>query len=78
MDLEGCTVIKQGAEGKLYKGLYLEKKVIVKERFKKLYRHKDLDECLTKERMKAEAKAIVRSKSSGNNNILYQPTPPCK
>uniref|UniRef100_A0A1B6H149 non-specific serine/threonine protein kinase n=1 Tax=Cuerna arida TaxID=1464854 RepID=A0A1B6H149_9HEMI len=57
--------VKQGAEGKLYKGIYLGKEVIVKERFKKLYRHQDLDEHLTRERMKAEAKAIIRSKNAG-------------
>lgn len=60
------TVIKQGAEGKLYKGMYLGRKAVAKERFRKLYRHSDLDEHLSKERMKAEAKAIVKSKSAGN------------
>lgn len=65
------TVIKQGAEGKLYTGLYLGRKAIAKERFRKLYRHSDLDENLTKERMKAEAKAIVKSKSAGKPTLAY-------
>ncbi|XP_054268804.1 EKC/KEOPS complex subunit TP53RK-like [Macrosteles quadrilineatus] len=66
MDLNAnYMVIKQGAEGKIYKGLYLNKRVIVKERFVKHYRINDLDEHLTKERMKAEAKTIVKSKNAG-------------
>ncbi|KAK3921700.1 EKC/KEOPS complex subunit TP53RK [Frankliniella fusca] len=64
-DLEGFELFKQGAEGRLYKGTYLGRPAVVKERFKKFYRHPDLDEHLTKERMKAEARAIVRSKTAG-------------
>lgn len=59
-------LIAQGAEARLYKGTYLGKSVIVKERFEKKYRHPDLDERLTKERIKAESRAIVRAKSAGN------------
>uniref|UniRef100_A0A1B6DMU1 non-specific serine/threonine protein kinase n=1 Tax=Clastoptera arizonana TaxID=38151 RepID=A0A1B6DMU1_9HEMI len=59
------TILKQGAEGKIYKGIYLEHPTIVKERFKKLYRHPVLDDQLCKERIKAEARAIVKSKGAG-------------
>ncbi|KAE8742332.1 hypothetical protein FOCC_FOCC012131 [Frankliniella occidentalis] len=62
---EGFELFKQGAEGRVYKGTYLGRPTIVKERFKKFYRHPDLDEHLTKERMKAEARAIARSKTAG-------------
>lgn len=65
MNLENFHVIKQGAEAKLYTGTYLGKKVIVKERFLKKYRHIDLDRMLTKERIKAECKAIVKCKALG-------------
>ncbi|XP_075225418.1 TP53 regulating kinase [Lycorma delicatula] len=59
------TIIKQGAEGRIYKGVYLQKPVIVKERFNKKYRHPELDDTLTKERIKAEARGIVRCKVAG-------------
>ncbi|XP_014216140.1 TP53-regulating kinase [Copidosoma floridanum] len=58
-------LIAQGAEARLYKSTYLGKPVIIKERFEKKYRHADLDVRLTKERIKAEARAIVRAKSAG-------------
>jgi TP53 regulating kinase-like protein len=58
-------LIKQGAEAKLYKGNYLGRPAIVKERFKKRYRHINLDDHLTKERMKSEARAILRCKLAG-------------
>jgi TP53 regulating kinase-like protein len=58
-------LIKQGAEAKLYKGNYLGRPTIVKERFKKSYRHADLDNHLTKERMKSEARAVLRCKLVG-------------
>ncbi|XP_069702093.1 EKC/KEOPS complex subunit TP53RK [Periplaneta americana] len=59
------TLIKQGAEAKLFKGSYLGKMTVVKERFKKSYRHFDLDNHLTKERMKSEARALLRCKLAG-------------
>lgn len=62
---ESFKLIKQGAEGKVYRGMYLGKHVLVKERFKKSYRHPDLDNLLTKERIKSESKLIVRTKSAG-------------
>ncbi|PSN42562.1 TP53-regulating kinase [Blattella germanica] len=58
-------IIKQGAEAKLYRGTYLGKPTIMKERFKKCYRHVELDNHLTKERMKAEARAILKCKIAG-------------
>ncbi|KAJ8935888.1 hypothetical protein NQ314_012604 [Rhamnusium bicolor] len=63
--MEGFELIKQGAEAKIYKGLYLGKPTIAKERFVKKYRHKSLDSFLTNERMRAENRAIVRCKTSG-------------
>ncbi|KAJ8961735.1 hypothetical protein NQ318_021335 [Aromia moschata] len=63
--MEGFELIRQGAEAKLYKGLYLGKPTLAKERFRKKYRHENLDLFLTKERMKAENRAIVRCKAFG-------------
>ncbi|XP_067002687.2 EKC/KEOPS complex subunit TP53RK isoform X1 [Anabrus simplex] len=58
-------LIKQGAEARIYKGMYLNRPSIIKERFKKSYRHSDLDDYITKDRIKAEARSIVRCKAAG-------------
>lgn len=58
-------MIKQGAEGKLYKSTYNGKECLIKERFVKNYRNIDLDTQLTKGRMKAEEKAIKRCSNAG-------------
>lgn len=58
-------VFKQGAEAKLYTGEFLGKKVIIKQRFAKKYRHPDLDALLTKERTKTEAKYLVKCRKIG-------------
>ncbi|XP_068625111.1 EKC/KEOPS complex subunit TP53RK [Battus philenor] len=57
---EDLKLLKQGAEAKLYTCNYLGKPTLIKERFKKNYRHPDLDETLTKERIKNEARSILR------------------
>ncbi|XP_012283163.1 TP53-regulating kinase [Orussus abietinus] len=62
---DGFELIAQGAEARLYKGSYLGRQALLKERFVKKYRHPDLDKTLTKERIKAEARAIVRAKAAG-------------
>ncbi|XP_041978461.1 EKC/KEOPS complex subunit TP53RK [Aricia agestis] len=56
---------KQGAEARLYECVYLGKPTIIKERFQKKYRHPDLDTTITKERIKNEARSIVRCKAAG-------------
>lgn len=58
-------LIKQGAEARIYVQQYLGKPTIIKERFVKKYRHPSLDEYLTKERIKAECRAILKSRSVG-------------
>lgn len=67
--MQGFELIAQGAEARLYKGIYLGKTSIVKERFVKNYRHPELDVRLTKDRIKAEARAIIRAKSAGK--LMY-------
>lgn len=58
-------MIAQGAEARVYKGTYLGKSTLVKERFQKKYRHPDLDSRLTKDRIRAESRAILRAKVAG-------------
>ena len=63
--LEGFELIGQGAEARLYTGNYLGRSTLLKLRFPKTYRHPDLDSRLTKDRIRAEARAIVRAKAAG-------------
>lgn len=58
-------IFKQGAEAKLTIGDFNGKRCLVKERFVKNYRHPDLDSNLTKERMRAESKAVSRCQTAG-------------
>ncbi|KAJ9583751.1 hypothetical protein L9F63_021914 [Diploptera punctata] len=58
-------LVKQGAEAKLFRGMYLGKRTIVKERLRKNYRQADLCKHLTKERMRAEVRSIARCKTAG-------------
>lgn len=58
-------VLKQGAEAKLFLGKFQENVCLIKERFPKKYRHPELDTHLTKERMRAESKAISRCQAAG-------------
>lgn len=61
------TIVKQGAEAKLYLGEFNKQQCLIKERFVKHYRHPELDKHLTKERMRAESKAITRCQAAGVN-----------
>lgn len=65
MKMEGFELIKQGAESRLHKGLYLGMPTLIKERFEKRYRHPTLDYILMKERIKAETRAILKCKAVG-------------
>ena len=60
-------LLGQGAEGKIYIGEFLSKKCIVKERFEKKYRVKELDQKLTKNRILNESRNIARASKLGVN-----------
>ena len=60
-------LLSQGAEGKIFIGEFLTKKCVVKERFVKKYRIKELDQKLTKNRMLNESKNIARASKLGIN-----------
>lgn len=66
-NLENFKIIKQGAEAKLYSGIYQNKSAIIKERFKKTYRHPDLDKAITNKRTKMETKLLQKISSLGIN-----------
>lgn len=61
-DFKDFVLLRQGAEAKIYTGTFLGQKSIVKERFSKKYRHPQLDERLTKERLKGEIRSLMRCK----------------
>lgn len=72
MDLTNFELIRQGAEAKLYLGDYLGQRAIIKERFAKKYRLPELDVRLTRERLRAEARSLVKCKTLGiKTPILY-------
>ncbi|GFS29357.1 hypothetical protein NPIL_586381 [Nephila pilipes] len=58
-------LLSQGSEAKVYKGQFLGKSSILKERFVKKYRHPDLDYSLTLERIRAEVRALNRCHEVG-------------
>ncbi|KAH8247977.1 hypothetical protein KR032_004462 [Drosophila birchii] len=58
-------ILKQGAEGRLYLGDFKGESCLIKERFVKKYRHPELDTQITRQRMKAEAKAAGRCLAAG-------------
>lgn len=64
-DLSSLKLWKQGAEGRIHRGTFLGKPVVVKERFSKKYRHDSLDQHLTAERFKSEARMLLRCKAIG-------------
>ncbi|CAL7935776.1 unnamed protein product [Xylocopa violacea] len=64
-NMNDFELIAQGAEARIYKGIYLGKPTLIKERFEKKYRHAELDVRLTKDRIKAECRAIIRAKIAG-------------
>lgn len=60
-----AEILKQGAEGRLFIGECNGVSCLVKERFVKTYRHSTLDNQITRQRMKAEAKASERCLKAG-------------
>ena len=59
------NMISQGAEGRVFEVTFLGRPAIVKQRFKKTYRHPILDGKLTKLRLLSESRAILRARKLG-------------
>ena len=61
--LKSFELIKQGAEAKVYIGKHEEQPelILAKERFKKTYRHPELDKSLTSKRIKNEVKILGKA-----------------
>ncbi|XP_019723795.1 EKC/KEOPS complex subunit TP53RK [Hippocampus comes] len=63
--LRTAELLKQGAEARVYRSVFLGKPTIVKERFPKRYRHPVLDEKLTHRRTVQEVRSILRCRKAG-------------
>ncbi|KAI1890414.1 hypothetical protein AGOR_G00153470 [Albula goreensis] len=70
--LNSVELLKQGAEARVYRGKFLGKPTIMKERFSKLYRHPTLDEKLTHRRTVQEVRSILRCRRAGiSTPVVY-------
>src|ERR1700722_7578390 len=58
-------LIRQGAEARIYRCLYFGRRAILKERFIKTYRHTDLDNTISLQRLKSEVRLITCAKQLG-------------
>ena len=58
-------LIAQGAEGRVFAVTFLNRPAIVKQRFKKTYRHPTLDAKITRARLVGETRALVRARRLG-------------
>ncbi|XP_072169755.1 EKC/KEOPS complex subunit Tp53rkb-like [Diadema setosum] len=62
---DGAKLIKQGAEARIYHTTFMGKGSIVKERFKKTYRHPTLDAKLSQKRTGQEVRTIMKCRKAG-------------
>ncbi|XP_061545150.1 EKC/KEOPS complex subunit TP53RK [Phycodurus eques] len=70
--LSKLELLKQGAEARIYRTVFLGKPTIVKERFRKRYRHPLLDEKLTHRRTVQEVRSILRCRRAGiSTPVVY-------
>ena len=58
-------LIGHGAEGKVFATIFLGRPTIVKERVPKKYRVKELDQKLTLQRLRQEARCMVKCRRAG-------------
>jgi len=63
--IQDLVLVNQGAEAKIYFGKLNGRSVLVKERFSKKYRVKDIDDKLNKDRFNAEVRYLKKCKKEG-------------
>ncbi|KAM7458612.1 hypothetical protein BLSTO_00640 [Blastocystis sp. subtype 1] len=71
-DFANYELIAQGAEGRLFKGVFLGKPVLVKERVRKAYRHPILDANIRNKRLVQEARSMARCLKAGIKTPLIR------
>lgn len=59
------TLLKQGAEGRVFLSSFLSRPCVVKQRFVKSYRHPSLDASLTRARLTAECRSLLKVRKAG-------------
>ncbi|MBS3817637.1 MAG: Kae1-associated serine/threonine protein kinase [Candidatus Thermoplasmatota archaeon] len=65
MESEWDEIITKGAEAEVWRGSWRERKVIIKKRVKKGYRHPELDEKIRKMRIRKEARLLTEARNLG-------------
>lgn len=63
--LGGLELVKQGAEARVFRGLFLGRAAVIKHRFPKGYRHPALEARLSRRRTVQEARALLRCRRVG-------------
>ncbi|NXW45943.1 PRPK protein, partial [Nyctiprogne leucopyga] len=63
--LPGLQLVHQGAEARVYRGLFLGRPTVAKLRIPKRYRHPALEERLSRRRMAQEARSLLRCRRTG-------------
>ncbi|NXT20532.1 PRPK protein, partial [Syrrhaptes paradoxus] len=63
--LPGLRLVHQGAEARVYRGLFLGRPAVAKLRIPKRYRHPLLEERLSRRRMAQEARSLLRCRRAG-------------
>jgi TP53 regulating kinase-like protein len=58
-------LLAQGAEARVFAGVFNSRKTVIKERFPKVYRHPDIDIRLRSARMGQEARMLIRARQAG-------------
>ena len=59
--------IKTGAEARVTRGTFLGRDVVIKERYPRTYRVKELDDQLRKKRVRGEARLLIEARNAGVN-----------
>ncbi|GAB0197283.1 EKC/KEOPS complex subunit TP53RK [Grus japonensis] len=63
--LPGLQLVQQGAEARVYRGLFLGRPAVAKLRIPKRYRHPALEERLSRRRTAQEARSLLRCRRAG-------------
>uniref|UniRef100_UPI00358E3828 EKC/KEOPS complex subunit TP53RK n=1 Tax=Myxine glutinosa TaxID=7769 RepID=UPI00358E3828 len=63
--LGGLVLLRQGAEARLYRGTFLGRSAVIKERFPRKYRHSVLDARLSSRRTVQEVRTALRCRRAG-------------
>ncbi|NWS71481.1 PRPK protein, partial [Crotophaga sulcirostris] len=63
--LPGLQLVQQGAEARVYRGLFLGRATVAKVRIPKRYRHPALEERLSRKRLAQESRSLLRCRRAG-------------